>query len=90
MEYRGISHLFGVGISTVCVAVHDVHRAIVESLAAQYISILTGQGLRRIVNGFSSKWEFLNASVQSMVLTFPSSPPRRILWIITTEKGIIL
>ena len=58
MEYRTISHLFGVGISTVCVAVHDVSRAIVESLAAQYISIPTGEGLRRIVNGFSSKWGF--------------------------------
>ena len=58
VEYRTISHLFGVGISTVCVAVHDVSRAIVESLAAQYISIPTGEGLRRIVNGFSSKWGF--------------------------------
>ena len=58
VEYRTISHLFGVGISTVCMAVHDVSQAIVESLAAQYISIPTGQGLRRIVNGFSSKWGF--------------------------------
>ena len=39
-------------------AVHDVSRAIVESLAAQYIRIPTGEGLRRIVNGFSSKWGF--------------------------------
>ena len=39
-------------------AVRDVSQAIVESLAAQYISIPTGQGLCRIVNGFSSKWGF--------------------------------
>lgn len=58
VEYRTISHLFGVGISTVCVAVHDVCNAIVENLAAEYIRIPTGQGLRRIVSGFLSKWNF--------------------------------
>ena len=58
IEYRTISHLFGVGLSTACVPVHDVCNAIVEHLAAQYISIPTGQGLQRIVNGFSTKWGF--------------------------------
>ena len=58
IEYRTISHLFGVGLSTACVAVHDVCSAIVECLASQYIRIPTGQDLRQIVNGFQSKWGF--------------------------------
>lgn len=42
----------------VYMAVHDVSRAIVESLAAHYINISSRRGLHRIVNGFSSKWGF--------------------------------
>ena len=57
-EYRTISHLFGVGLSTVCVCVHDVCAAIVELLAGQYIKFPKGQGLRVIVDGFMSKWGF--------------------------------
>ena len=54
-------------------AVYDVSQASVEGLAAQYISIPTGQG-SKIVDGFSSKWSFLNASVQLMALTFLVAP----------------
>ena len=32
VEYRTISHLFGVGISTVCMAVHDVSQASVVGM----------------------------------------------------------
>ena len=58
VEYRTISHLFGIGLSTVCVVVHEVSQVIVEQLIAQYICVSSGQGLKRIVNGFQSKWGF--------------------------------
>ena len=32
---------------------------IVEQLTAQYICVPSGQGLKRIVNGFQYKWGFL-------------------------------
>ena len=44
-ELTIISNLFRVGISTTCVALHEVSRAIVEHLAANYINCPTGQGL---------------------------------------------
>ena len=39
MEYRSISHLFGVGLSTVCVVVHEVCASIVNTLSSRYIRI---------------------------------------------------
>ena len=59
VEYRTISHLFGIGLSTVCVVVHEISQVIVEQLTAKYICVPSGQGLKRIVNGFQSKWGFL-------------------------------
>ena len=55
LEYRTISQLFGIGLSTVCVMVHEVSQVIVEQLTAQYICVPSGQGLKIIVNGFQSK-----------------------------------
>ena len=57
-ELRIISNLFGVGLSTTCIVLHEVCRAIVDHLAAKYIHFPTGQGLRTIVDGFESKWGF--------------------------------
>ena len=58
MEYRTISHLFGVGVSTVCVIVHEFSQVIVEQLSSQYITIPFRQDLRRIVDDFELKWNF--------------------------------
>ena len=58
VEYRTISHLFGVGLSTVCVAVHDTCHVLVEQFASLYIKIPKGQELQSIVDGFESKWNF--------------------------------
>ena len=52
VEYRTISHLFGVGISTACVIVHKVCRAIVDVLLKKYIKIPTGPQAMDIVRGF--------------------------------------
>ena len=56
IEYRSLSHLFGVGISTACVAVSDVCKAIVNNLAKRYITIPSGERLKLVVDGFQSKW----------------------------------
>ena len=58
VEYRTISHLFGVGLSTVCVVVHEVCKAIVETLAARYIKMPEGDQLKTVVSGFATKWSF--------------------------------
>ena len=58
VEYRTISHLFGVGLSTVCVAVHEVCNVLVEHFRSKYIKIPSGQGLRSVIDGFESKWDF--------------------------------
>ena len=58
VEYRTISHLFGVGISTACVIVHEVCRAIVDVLLKRYIRIPTGPQAMDIVRGFEHQWGF--------------------------------
>ena len=58
VEYRTISHLFGVGISTACVIVHEVYRAIVDVLLKRYIRIPTGPQAMDIVRGFEHQWGF--------------------------------
>ena len=57
-EYRSIGHLFGVGLATVCVAVHDVCRAIVDLLLPQYIRVPSGVRIHDVVEGFECKWGF--------------------------------
>ena len=57
VEYRTISHLFGVGISTVCVVLHEFCRAVVDGLSG-YVSVPTGAKLRAIRDGFKTKWGF--------------------------------
>ncbi|XP_075053822.1 uncharacterized protein LOC142139861 [Mixophyes fleayi] len=44
-EYRTISCLFGVGISTVCTLVHEVTTALLEALYHRFISLPQGQRL---------------------------------------------
>ena len=58
VEYRTISHLFGVGVSTVCVVLHDFCCAVVIHMAAKYIKVPTGPQLRKITDGFYTKWGF--------------------------------
>ena len=44
VEYRTISHLFGIGVSTACNIVHEVCRAIVDCLLSIYVKIPQGNG----------------------------------------------
>uniref|UniRef100_A0A673GDD1 DDE Tnp4 domain-containing protein n=1 Tax=Sinocyclocheilus rhinocerous TaxID=307959 RepID=A0A673GDD1_9TELE len=57
-EYRTISHLFGIGISTVCIITREVVHAIVQVLMPKFIKVPQGNVLRDIVNGFRDKWGF--------------------------------
>ena len=57
VEYRTISHLFGVGISTVCVVLHEFCQAVVDTMR-EYIAIPAGDRLRSIRDGFQNKWGF--------------------------------
>lgn len=57
-EYRTISHLFGIGISIVCIITREVVQAIVQILMPQFIKVPQGNDLRDIFNGFRDKWGF--------------------------------
>ena len=52
VEYRTISHLFGVFISTACDIVHEVCKAIVDVLLKRYVRIPTGPQAMDIDRGF--------------------------------------
>ena len=57
-EYRTLSHLFGVGRSSVCEIVQNTCRAIVSVLMDVYISFPMGNALNEVVNGFEEKWGY--------------------------------
>ena len=51
-------HLFGDGLSSVCVIVHQVCEAIVVLLGPQYIKLPQGEGWQTVVDGFLQRWQF--------------------------------
>ena len=51
-EYRTISNLFGVGLSTVCTLIHEVCAAISLHLLPHYIQFPSVQEIPKIMNGF--------------------------------------
>ena len=57
-EYRTISHLFGIGRSTVCEVVHNTVNAIVKKLKHQYLFFPIGEAQKEVINGFETKWGF--------------------------------
>ena len=52
VEYRTISHLFGVGLSIVCCIVHQVCNTIVRILGPRYIRMPQGENVHVAVDGF--------------------------------------
>lgn len=54
-EYRTISCLFGVGVSTVCMLVREVTAVIKNNLAARFISMPKGDALQKTVDGFAAR-----------------------------------
>lgn len=57
-EYRSIGHLFGVGLSSVFVAVREVCEAIVDILLPRYIRIPPRDSICRVADGFNARWGF--------------------------------
>ena len=58
VEYRTISHLFGVGISTACGIVYEVCPEIVRYLLRTYIKIPQGHDAMAVVEDFKNTWDF--------------------------------
>lgn len=58
LEYRSISHLFGVGISTACCITQEVVTAINRVMKHHYIRTPSDAELRVIVQGYRDKWRF--------------------------------
>ncbi|XP_069793215.1 uncharacterized protein [Narcine bancroftii] len=54
-EYRSISVLFGVGISTVCMVVSQVTVALRSTLMKRFIDLPSGARLQETINGFAEK-----------------------------------
>ena len=64
VEYRNMSQLFGIGISTVREIVNDTYEVIGKHLVGKYVFHSSGAQLREIVNGFESCWGSLRRQVQ--------------------------
>lgn len=58
LEYRSISHLFGVGISTCCLITQEVIHAINVILRPRYLKTPNAADFRAIIQGFRDKWRF--------------------------------
>ena len=58
VEYRTLSNLFGIGVSTVAVIVVETCQAITSNLLKQYVYIPEGELLKEVVRGFESCWGF--------------------------------
>ena len=59
IEYRTISALFGLGISTMCEIVHRTCQVFSEHLLPRHVKIPTKDRLREIVQQFEVLWGFL-------------------------------
>lgn len=58
VEYRSISHLFGIGLSTACVIVNHVASVIVDKLLSLYIRTPSEHEFKIIIQGFRDRWGF--------------------------------
>ena len=83
MEYRTISHLFGISISTVCIIVHEVCKS------KKYIKIPTGPQAMGIVRGFEDGI-FRNVLVLLMDLIYQLLPQHTVPLIMTIVKDFTL
>ena len=58
VEYRTLSNLFGLGLSTVAVIVIETCHAITSNLLKKYVNVPEGDLLKEVVQGFESCWGF--------------------------------
>ena len=62
LEYRSLSNLFGIGLSTVCVIVVETCKIIADKLLPKYVYVPQGDCLEEIVTGFERLWGFPQAA----------------------------
>ncbi|KAJ4929359.1 hypothetical protein JOQ06_004968 [Pogonophryne albipinna] len=58
LEFRSLSHLFGIGISTACLITQEVTTAINNTMGKMLIKVPTAAQLRAIMQAFRDKWHF--------------------------------
>ncbi|KAM3849816.1 uncharacterized protein ACN63O_020435 [Diretmus argenteus] len=58
LEFRSLSHLFGVGRSTACMITQEVIMAINNTMSKNFIKPPSGAELRAIMQAFRDKWHF--------------------------------
>ena len=63
VEYRTIAHLFGVGISTVCIIVHEVCNAITSTLTPRLIRLPKGDAMSENIDGFETRFPQCSGAV---------------------------
>ena len=68
-EYQAISHLFGIGRSTVCCIIHETVRAIIKILLKKYITFPTGSQLQNVIQGLKRSVIFHSVLGQLMEAT---------------------
>ena len=61
VEYRTLSHLFGLGKSTVCTIVIETCQVIASQLLTKYVTIPKDNKLEEVVQGFEALWGFPQA-----------------------------
>lgn len=76
IEYRTLSNLFGLGISTVATIVVETCHAITSNLLKKYVYIPEGDMLKEIVRGFESCWGFPQAAAAIDGSHFPIIRPQ--------------
>ena len=58
INFRSITHLFGIGRPTACTIFHEVVVAINTNLTLRYIRFPQGEALRSVTDGFRIRWGF--------------------------------
>ena len=78
VKYRTVSHLFGVGRSTVCEIFYEICKAIMEHLLHQYISFPSVERQQQLIYSFERKWgvpQYIGVIDGSRIPVSPHSRP---------------
>ena len=86
--YCTISHLFGVGMSTAFLIVHEVSKAIVDPLLDKDNKIPQEQAAMDISRSFEEKWDYLQCFESGDDSHIPIIPLMIVPQTISTQKGI--
>jgi len=58
VEYRTISALFGIGISTVCETIHKTCQVVTQHLLPKYVRVPPEERLMDVIDDFENLWGF--------------------------------